>query len=308
MRGSVYYQTSVLVKTIFKEGVKKYDRTDPSDDNYQSIASFNSMDTYRSVWNNFFNYLKEQWKLKNCELITSEHVEAYLEYKIEYYPTRSYAKKLSSAINCLERALNKYSNSKYDNPIVYDFSIRKEILNNARNLGKIANNYVNRAYKNPLDIINSLESNTHKLAASIQLQGGARSEGVTLINYNQLKGYCDDKISGRRIGVITTKEKGGKVGDVLITAVLYSELERYFFDNDKKPFKIIYQKYADDIKKTCKRIGVIPRGSHGLRWTFAQNRVKEYQNNGYSYNQAIQGTSWEMKHFRANITEHYLGS
>ena len=46
---------------------------------------------------------------------------------------------------------------------------------------------------------------------------------------------------------------------------------------------------------------------HGFRWTFAQNRVREYQNNGYTYEQALQGVSWEMKHYRASITEHYLG-
>ncbi len=31
------------------------------------------------------------------------------------------------------------------------------------------------------------------------------------------------------------------------------------------------------------------------------------QKHGYSYEQALQGVSWEMKHYRANITERYLG-
>ena len=65
-----------------------------------------------------------------------------------------------------------------------------------------------------IQVIEMLSSQIHKLAALIQLEGGARVEGVTLIKYNQLKGYSDDKISNRRIGVIQTKEKGGKVGRI----------------------------------------------------------------------------------------------
>ena len=311
MRGSVYYQTSQLVKVIFIEGAKKKDRIDPKHIHYQSVASFNTMDTYRKVWNNLFNYLLEHWKLKNCELITSEHIEAYFEYKIEYYPSKQYAEKLNSALGKLETALNKYSKQKYQDtnkePIIYDFKIRQTILNKARDLKKVAKNYTNRVYQNPEIIIKNLKTYEHKLAASIQLQGGARSEGVTLIKHNQLKGYTTDKIPNKKVGVIETKEKGGKIGDVYILKELYKELEKYFIENKIKTFKISYQNYVDDIKLTCLKLGLIPKGSHGFRWTFAQNRVREYQKHGYTYEQAIQGISWEMKHFRASITEHYLG-
>ena len=43
------------------------------------------MESYRSIWNNFFNYLLEHWKIKDCEKINSEHIAAYMDYKIEYY-------------------------------------------------------------------------------------------------------------------------------------------------------------------------------------------------------------------------------
>ena len=88
MRGSVYYQTAQLTKVIFVEGAKKETRIDPWHSNYQCIASYNTAKTYRSVWNNFLNYLREHWKLKNCELINEEHVKAYFEYKVEYYPSK----------------------------------------------------------------------------------------------------------------------------------------------------------------------------------------------------------------------------
>ena len=86
MRGSVYYQSSQLVKQIFKEGAKKEDKINSNHEYYKMVSSYKTMESYRRVWNNFFNYLKEHWKIKDFEKISSEHVHAYMDYKIEYYP------------------------------------------------------------------------------------------------------------------------------------------------------------------------------------------------------------------------------
>ena len=309
MRGSVYYQTSELAKVIFIEGAKKKDRINPKHPHYKCIASFNTMETYRKVWNNLFNYLSEHWKLKNCELITSDHIKAYFEYKIEYYPSKQYAEKLNSALGKLEVTLNKYSQIKYidspKEPIIYDFQIRQDILNNARDLKLVAKNYINRVYQNPHAIIDNLSTIEHKIATSIQLFGGARSEAVTYIHEHQLVGMKIDKITQQETYVLWTKEKGGKEGPINIPKDLFLQLEEYIISHGK--FKISYQKYADDIRQSCLSLNLTPKGTHGFRWTFAQNRVREYQKFGYTYEQALQGVSWEMKHFRASITEHYLG-
>ena len=307
MRGSVYHQTANLVKVIFVEGAKKEERTNPNHEHHQCVASFNTMNTYRSVWNNFFNYLREHWKLKNCEFITEEHIEAYFEYKIEYYPSKQYAEKISAALGKLEIALNKYSAKMYRTPTIYNFQIRQKILTKARDFKLVANNYANRTYQNPLLIIKNLPKYEYQLAAKIQLEGGARVEGVGLIKREQLHGVRVDKISKIQKGVIETKEKGGKVGDILISQETYQEMEKYFIDSNISIFKIKYQDYANDIKDACPLADENSKGSHGFRWTFARNRVREYQKHGYTYEQALQGVSWEMKHFRASITEHYLG-
>jgi len=307
MRGSVYYQTGVLTKTIFVESAKKEERIDPNHEYFQFVSSYGTMQTYRSVWNNFFNYLKEHWKLKNCELINEDHIQAYFEYKIEYYPSKQYAEKISPALGKLETALNKYSQATKDKPTVYNFNIRQTILNRARDYKLVANNYKNRTYQNPLVIINNLSTPEHKLAATIQLEGGARAEGVGLIKKEQLHGYKIDDISREKKGILETKEKGGKIGDVLLTPKTYKALENYFINSERSIFKLRYQDYAEDIKNACILSGETANGSHGFRWTFAQTRVREYQRYEYSYQQALQGVSWEMKHYRANITEHYLG-
>jgi integrase len=307
MRGSVYYQSSILTKIIFKEGLKKEQRVDPLNEYYGCVSSYQTMETYKKVWENFFSYLREYWKIKNFELITQEHIDAYFQYKIEYYPTKQYAEKLSSSLGKLEVALNKYSMQKYKNPIKYNFDIRQIVLDNARNLELVSNNYINRTYQNPWFIISLLSNEQHKIAASIQLSGGARSEGITLIKYEQLKDIEIDQITGKKVGIIETKEKGGKVGDVLVSEDIYLQLYVFFLNNKQKNFKIKYSAYAKDIREACKIAGERQKGSHGFRWTFAQNRLREYQKNGYDYFQALQGVSWEMKHYRASITEHYLG-
>lgn len=307
MRGSVYFQTAELIKCIFQAGIKKEQRIDSKDDKYGFVSSYNTAKSYRNVWNNFFNYLLEHWKIENCEEITDEHVLAYLEYKIEYYPTQQYLQKISAAMGSLELALNVFSKKTYDEPKIYDFSIRKSFLQQARELDLIAKNYKNRAYTDPELIIKNLGNPYHQLAAQIQVESGARVEGVTLIKQEQLKGVNTDKLDEEKfIGSIETKEKGGKVGEVFVSYNTYQELEMFFIHFGLTRFKIDYQAYAKDIRETCIRLGIEPMGSHGFRWSFAKRRVREYQRYGYSYEQAIQAVSWEMKHYRASITEHYL--
>lgn len=306
MRGSVYYQTGLLAKAVFTEGAKKTERIDPDHTHFQKIASYRTLSTYREVWNNFLNYLKEQWGVKNAEEITGDMVGNYMLYKIEYYPSEQYLKKISSALGKLEIALKHYTFFQYGEAREYDFSIRQDILDTTRDLDLVADNYHNRAYKDPELLIESLKDPLHRLAARIQYEGGARIEGVSLIKSSQLHGIRHDPITQTDKGVIFTKEKGGKEGDVLVDVSTYSELESHLKVN--KTFKLDRRRYSHDIRSTCKRIGLNPEGSHGLRWNFAKRRLFEYAKAGFTYEQSLQTVSWEMKHNRASITEHYVGN
>ncbi|MCT7500342.1 hypothetical protein N5S76_11185 [Aliarcobacter cryaerophilus] len=305
MRGSVYYQSSQLVKQIFQAGAKKEDKINPNHEHYQMVSSFKTMESYRRVWNNFFNYLKEHWKIKDFEKISSEHVHAYMDYKIEYYPSKQYLEKISAALGKLEIALKNFSKNIHNENREYDFSIRQTILNEARDLKVVANNYHNRAYKNPMLLISNLKNPINQLAAKIQLEGGARIEGVALIKPEQLLGIKIDKVTQVEKGIIYTKEKGGKQGEVLVSLKTYAELENYLSLNSK--FKINRQDYYNDIKQAALISKEVSEGSHGLRWNFAKRRMFEYGKADYTYSDSLQQVSYEMKHNRASITEHYLG-
>ena len=264
------------------------------------------MKSYRDIWNNLFNYLKEHWGMKDFENISSEHILSYMDYKIEYYPSKQYLEKISAALGKLEVALNIFSKQYRDNPKTYDFSIRQTMLDEARDLEFVANNYHNRAYKNPILLIENLTNSIHKLAAKIQYEGGARIEGVALIKQAQLLGVRVDDITNTQRGILYTKEKGGKEGEVLVSLDTYHELID-FFAGGNKLFKIDRQQYYNDIKQSCIKSNENAEGSHGLRWNFAKRRMFEYAKAGYSHDNSLQGVSHEMKHNRASITVHYLG-
>ena len=305
MRGSVYYQSSQLVKQIFVEGAKKEDKINLNHEHYQVVSSYKSMETYRNIWNNFFNYLLEHWKIKDFEKIESEHIAAYMDYKIEYYPSKQYLEKISAALGKLEIALKLFSKNVSKLEKDYDFSIRQKMLDNARDLKQVANNYHNRAYSNPNFLILNLKDSMHKVAATMQLEGGARLEGVALIKAEQLLGTKVDSITNKEVGIVLTKEKGGKEGEVLVSLDTYTDLESYILEYNK--FKINRQKYYNDIKQAAIASNETPEASHGLRWNFAKRRMFEYGKAGYSYEECLQQVSYEMKHNRASITNHYLG-
>ena len=304
MRGSVYYQSSQLVKQIFVEGAKKEDKINLNHKHYQVVSSYKSMETYRNIWNNFFNYLLEHWKIKDFEKIESEHIAAYMDYKIEYYPAKQYLEKISAALGKLEIALKLFSKNVSKLEKDYDFSIRQKMLDNARDLKQVANNYHNRAYSNPNLLISNLKDSMHKVAATMQLEGGARLEGVALIKAEQLLGTKVDSITNKEVGIVLTKEKGGKEGEVLVSLDTYTDLESYILEYNK--FKINRQKYYNDLKQAAIASNETPEASHGLRWNFAKRRMFEYGKAGYSYEDCLQQVSYEMKHNRASITQHYL--
>jgi integrase len=306
MRGSPYHiVTHELIPVIFKAGAKKVERIDPNHPNYNKVSSFKTMDAYKQSWLQLMFFLKEQFHLSDPEKIDEEHIRDFMVYKTLEYPSKLYLARISAALGKLETALRYYTRNKYGEEREYDFSIRQIVLDGARNLNLVADNYHDRAYEKPNILASSLAEPLHRLSAEIQWASGGRIEAVSLIRAEQLRGYCIDPITGVTMGKIWSKEKGGREGMLMVLPSTYEWLKKHIEEHGR--FKIDRQKYTTDIRRTCDKLGIKGEGSHGFRYAFAQRRMKEYMSAGYTYEQSLQSVSLEMKHNRAKITTHYLG-
>ena len=304
MRGSVYYQTSVLAKLVFESGTKKVVRKDKSSDKYQIVASFNTMNTYRKTWNDLGFYIFEVFEIRDFEKLEPLHVEKFMYEKIFLVVSHQYLQRVSSAIGKLELSLNKFAKQQ-NRDKTYDFSIRKGIVKEAKNLELTVDNYRDRAYDYPTYVIDLLDDDKFMLAANIQLTGGARSEGVCLIKKKQLNGIKIDKITNQKMGVIITAEKGGKVGAINMSSEAYTHLAKII--EQEGVFKIDYRRYVEAIQNACRILNIKCEGSHGFRWNFVQRRILEYHEAGYTYKESLQFVSCETKHMRPDITTYYTG-
>jgi hypothetical protein len=303
VRGSVFYQTSLLAKAVFEPGSSKLERVGQAGGGQMMVASYKTMDTYRRVWNNIALFVREEYGLKDLSQLNAQHIEGFMLSKIDIAPSRQYMEKISSALGKLEYALTCF-NDQIGMHQCYDFSIRQQVLTRLKQDDLVYDGYRNRVYMIPQEVISTLKEEVHRLAAQIQLQSGARFEGIGLIKRSQIKRAKTDPLTGRTVVPIETREKGGNIGMINICKELAEELMTMMQDGI---FKIDYQRYTNDIRHACQTLKIKSEGSHGFRWCFAQRRMNEYQRAGYSYNESTRQVSLEMKHRRACITEHYYG-
>lgn len=343
MRGSIQYQTGELAKVLFSPGMSKREQKSTG-----FVANAKTLETYREVWNELGMYVKEHFGLKDLQELHEKHIAHYMYFKAYQQISEQRLELISSALHKLEIALRKL-NTKYffessrDGAIQdreYDFSVRHEILDEARkNLLVIETSdepTFCRAYNDPQALIDAITDPNFQLAARIQYESGARLEGIERIDpflfiktqklhdnrlsdsidyiriddisseVEQLQGIQYDILEAMQKGRIFDIEKGGKPGILLVNVDTYKQLKAHLLKHDV--FRIDANKYRSALKKAAQVTNQEYQGSHGLRWSFARERFLRIQViGGLTYDQALQQVSWEMKHERADISEHYLG-
>lgn len=260
------------------------------------IYSYSTADDYRDVWINVFKYAKEHFGIKNIELINAEHIEFFLLSKIDDNVAHSTFMKYAAALEKLSVALRLYFKKDYD------FNI------NISGVREIAHNELkrfndSRAYKEPVKLIKELENELYRLIASIQYYAGARIDEIYGIKPGNIAEFSKRPYTNDNIGIIAVKGKGGKIRDIYLPVKEYKELKN-LVENHRFEFR--KSAYLNTLKKSSVKTNQKYNGSHGLRWNFAQNRMKELQKIGLIYEQCLTIVSNEMGHERADITEHYL--
>jgi integrase len=267
------------------------------------IYSYKTADTYKDIWHQFTNYTKAEFKLKDIEKTSAEHVQSYLESRISDGVALATIAKEAAALGKLENALNLYS-AKYEKGNQYNFrdGIR-EIIKQARQ--ELPKADPHRAYESPEKIIDGIQDPKHQMAARSQLESGARIHEISLIKPDQLRGIGQDRGTGERCGIIEIQGKGGKIRELCVSIDTYEKISNIIGTEGK--FSIDKNAYRADLRRACESIGERYSGSHGLRWTYAQNRMEILQSDhGMSYEQSLCEVSRNLGHERPDITEHYL--
>jgi integrase len=180
-----------------------------------------------------------------------------------------------------------------------------------------------RAYTSEqVSMIAERQTEKHALASEIAHAAGLRAhELITLAPATERQAderpALESKFEGREGVLYTVEGKGGLVREVMIPKDLADRLEARRFDEPKQftdrgvHYEQRYdigggKQFTDSFSKASERALDWSNGAHGLRHSYAQERMNELQKIGYDRETALETVSQEMGHFRPSITEVYL--
>ena len=306
MRGSVVNQVNVIFNEIKAFGESKHaDKETARQQGAKTwhqigknlnVYSYATADQYRMVWRDAFNYAKERFGLKDIEKLTPEAVQSYLETKIADGKAFSTFQTYAAALEKLETALNRYARS-HSTGKEYYFDI-KAVRQEAQQT--LEHNQPTRAYSDPKSLISSVQNQDYKIIAQAQLAGGFR---ISELNHISQKNFLPNN------EFLVISGKGGKDRTVPLSKETYNNLKSLVetkADKSDGKFKFNMQEYRSALQAAAKLSNQDYTGSHGLRWNFAQETFSRLQEQGKSYEEALQEVSHLLGHERPDITEHYL--
>ena len=296
MRGNISYQVHEVFKSIIRFGESKHEakeiareagaRTWHELGKNLDIYSYSSADSYRDVAKEAFSYIKQNFGVKDITKIQSEHIQSYLEHKIEENIKYSSFSKYAAALEKLEVALSKYTGKEYNFDLTEVRELAQQILQKTEQ---------HRAYENPQKIVNAIENNVYKTIAQAQLESGAR---VSELNHLKLSQFKEQTIQ--------VQGKGGKIRYLELSEKTYSDLKAIVLSSENQKLTFNTNSYRNELKAACKATNQEYQGTHGLRWSYAQSKFNELQQQGKTYEQALSIVSQLLGHNRSDITEHYL--
>jgi integrase len=297
LRGNISYQVHEVFKNIIAFGSSKHEaknearaagaRTWHELGKNLDIYSYSSADSYRDVAKEAFAFAKENFGVKDITRLESQHINAFLESKVEANVKYSTFQKYAAACEKLEVALSRFTGKEYNFDLTEVRELAQQILQKTD---------AHRAYENPQKVINAVSNQTFKVIAQAQLESGAR---VSELNHLKLSQFKEN-------GSITVQGKGGKIRDLELSEKTYSELKSLVENSQDKKLVFSTDAYRNELKAACKVTNQEYQGTHGLRWSYAQSMFAKLQQSGKTYEESLSIVSQKLGHERSDITEHYL--
>lgn len=181
-----------------------------------------------------------------------------------------------------------------------------------------------RAYTpRQIEMIAARQADHNAIATRIAYNAGLRAHELqTLRRADEMtpsphREWRQDRFLGRDGERYLVTGKGGLVREVMIDHQLARDLETRRLDEPRtvKDREISYQAHYNigGGAAWSKAVSVAARrelgwstGAHGLRHSYAQERMNELQANGYTYKDAKLVLSQELGHFREDVVNAYL--
>ncbi len=179
-----------------------------------------------------------------------------------------------------------------------------------------------RAYTpDQVQIIAQHQTQKHSLATEIAHAAGLRAHELLTIRPSQERApdkrpAHESKFKGRQGISYTVEGKGGLTREIRLPAALSRRLESHKLPEPKQITDrgVHYQQYyaiaggqrwSNSFSAASNRSCGWSNGAHGLRHSYAQERMSELQRE-HPRDEALQIVSQEIGHFRPEITEVYL--
>ena len=268
------------------------------------VHSFGTARAYQQALTGFSKWLKEKFDNQSLERTTAEQARQYLEERAKTVRQKTLdldrqALQILPHVGKLERVKSRLAPSPLETG--------------------------GRAYTTvQVQMVAAAQSEHHSLATEIAHAAGLRGhELLTLRRVDKREAsthreWLPERFEGRPDSVrYTVDGKGGLVREVALPGRLAERLEARLRE---KPSSVMdrgvrYTQYYDlggglawsrSFSAASKRALGWSTGGHGLRHSYAQERIEDLQRDGHTYDSALELVCQEMGHFRPDITEVYL--
>ena len=275
-----------------------------SNRNDGKVHSFGTARAYQQALTGVTKWLKEKFNNQSLERLTPEQAYQYLNERRETVRHKTLdldrqALQILPRIGKLER-------------------IRSRLDRSSLETG-------GRAYTTvQIQMVAAAQSEHHGLATEIAHAAGLRGHELLTLRLadkreaSTHREWLEERFDGRPGSVrYTVAGKGGLVREVVLP---YHLAERLEARRREKPRTVMdrgiryVQHYelggglawSRSFSAASKRALGWSTGGHGLRHSYAQERLGDLQRDGHTYDSALELVCQEMGHFRPDITEIYL--
>ena len=311
MRGSPVSQVHELFKVVNRIGTSKHEaklkaHAEGAATWHQvgkklGVYSYAALDACRDVARRCLVFAREHHGIRDIEKMTGEAVRDFLLSKVDQGVAIATFRQYAAGIEKSETALNLYAEQK-GTGLKYDFSTGiREARQAAAGLAKFEGS---RAYRDSDRLVGAIGNEKHNLVGLLQSEGGCRFKEASHIKESQLRGLREDPHTGEMRGWLQIRGKGGRIREIAISPGTYDRLQSAVAGGAL--FEVEYHAYLHDLRGAAAATDQEYEGSHGLRWSWAQNFHRELQEHGWSYDQSLSIISERLGHSRSDISTHYL--